>query len=355
MAKDKILVVDDVVINRNILVEMLKNDYDILEAKNGLEAIEAVKNNARDISLILLDIIMPKMDGFEVIKVLHSLGYSKIPIIIITSSGGYENEVKGLSLGAVDYINKPFYSQSVLARVNLQIELSKHRLHLEELVEKNIRKFISTRDQLIDFLAFIIEYRNVESALHIKRTRLMAEYLFNKIEQSHKMDQEVFSVNKSAILTAVSLHDIGKIGIPDRILLKHGSLTDEEFSIIKEHVVIGANIIKHLEDIEDNELIQACHDICLYHHERWDGKGYPEGRSGKNIPFSARLMTMIDIYDALTSKRAYKNPYSHEEAIGILKKEKTRFDPAMFDIFIENHEGFNALSKQIKEKKKSDK
>lgn len=345
MKREKILIVDDVEINREILLAILHKDYDIIQAKDGREAIDIVMRNSNEIALILLDIMMPDLDGYKVLEILQNNGFGHIPVIVITAIGPGENEVKGLEAGAVDYISKPFYPQTVSVRVKHQIELRRHRMHLEELVKENVKKYTSVKDSLIDFLASVIEYRDVESGRHVKRTRLMFECLLNRIKESKRMEKEILSCNIDAVLKAVSLHDVGKIGIPDSILLKPARLTKEEFEIIKTHVTIGARIIRDVKDIGDESYLRAFHNICLYHHERWDGKGYPEGRKGADIPFEARVMSIVDIYDALTDVRVYKPAFSHEEAIIEIIKEKDRFDPIIFEIFIENKEDFRKLSK----------
>ncbi len=346
MARDKILIVDDVEVNREILVEILQENYDLLQAKDGLEAVEMVMHNAHDLSLILLDIMMPEMDGYEVLETLRTSGYTnKIPVIVITASGGNENEVRGLEAGASDYITKPFYPQSVLCRVEAQLELRKHRQHLEKLVTANVQKVIAVRDAMVDFLASVIEHRHVESGQHVKRTRMIAEALLKRIEESHKMDKDIFVTNIESVSKAVALHDVGKIGIPDNILLKPGPLTPEEFEVIKTHTTIGAKIVKDMSGIEDPDYLAACHDICLYHHERWDGKGYPEGLAGAKIPFSARVMSIVDVYDALTNNRVYKPAMTHTEAVEIMTKGAgTQFDPVIFEIFLANQEDFRKIS-----------
>jgi putative two-component system response regulator len=353
MAKDKILIVDDIEVNREILLEILHRDYDCIQAKNGIEAMEQVMHNSHDLALILLDIMMPEMDGYEVLETLSRSGYlNRIPVIMITAAGGEENEVKGLELGAVDYITKPFYPQSVLCRVENQLEMRKHKIYLEKLVNANIKKVFDMRDSMIDFLASVIEYRDVESGEHVKRTRLMAESLLKKIAASGKMDKEIATIDMDTAAKAVSLHDVGKIGIPDNILLKPGKLTPEEFEIIKKHPVIGAEIIEHIEGIRDTSYLALCRDICLYHHERWDGKGYPKGLVGSDIPFAARIMTIVDVYDALTDVRVYKPAFSHEQAIDMMKEGiGTQFDPVMFDIFLQNQEEFRKISIEKKSKK----
>ncbi|MGB2579585.1 putative two-component system response regulator [Elusimicrobium simillimum] len=352
MAKDKILIVDDIEVNREILVEILQKDYELIQAKDGIEAIEKVMHNAHDLSLILLDIMMPEMDGYEVLETLSRSGYTnKIPVIIITASGGNENEVKGLEAGAADYITKPFYPQSVLCRVEAQLELRKHRRHLEKLVNANVKKVVEMRDTMVDFLASIIEYRHVESGAHVKRTRLMAEALLKGVAASGKLDKEMAGVDMETVSKAVALHDVGKIGIPDNILLKPGKLTDEEFEVIKTHTTIGGQIVSQIEGVHDESYLKACREICLYHHERWDGKGYPEGKAGADIPLAARVMAVVDVYDALTTERVYKPAFSHEQSVDLITKGSgTQFDPVIVEVFLQNQEAFRKIATDPKMK-----
>jgi putative two-component system response regulator len=353
MTKDKILIVDDIEVNREILQEILQSDYDCIQAKDGIEAIEKVMHNSADLSLILLDIMMPEMDGYEVLEMLSRSGYiNRIPVIIITAAGGNENEVKGLELGAADYITKPFYPSSVLTRVQNLLEVRKHKLYLEKLVNDNIKKVYDMRDSMIDFLASVIEYRDVESGEHVKRTRLMADALLKKVAASGRMNKEIAAINMDTASKAVALHDVGKIGIPDSILLKPGKLTPEEFEIIKTHATIGAEIVEHIDGIKDTSYLALCRDICLYHHERWDGKGYPRGLSENAIPFAARIMAIVDVYDALTDARVYKPAFPHEKAVEIMSVESGKqFDPVILDVFLQNHEDFRKISTEIKSKK----
>ncbi|MDR1684380.1 MAG: response regulator [Elusimicrobiota bacterium] len=344
MSKEKILIVDDIEVNREILAEILKDSYELLQAKDGAQALQIIKENA-DISLILLDIMMPVMDGYETLKILKSSSKTNpIPVIIITAAGGNENEVQGLEAGASDYITKPFYPPSVLRRVETQLELRKHRLHLEKLVNLNVQKVLDMQEATVDFLASLIEYRHAESGQHVKRTRLMAKALLQRIAQSRKMDKDIAAIDINTASKAIALHDVGKIGILDEILLKNGPLSDAEFLAMKKHPAIGAKIIEEMAGLEDAKYLAMARDIALYHHERWDGKGYPEGLAANAIPFISRVMAVIDVYDALVNKRVYKPAITHEEALEIMSKGVgTQFDPAIFAIFRENLEDFRQI------------
>ena len=340
--KDVILIVDDIELNREILAEILSDQYETRQACNGLEAVEMVLNQAENISLVLLDIMMPEMDGYEVLEILGTSGYlEKIPFIIITASGGDDNEIRCLGMGAVDFVNKPFNPDIVKSRVKAQVELKKHRDHLEELVEFNVQKITRVRENTVEFLASVIEYRHIESGQHVKRTRLMTEILLRYVRESGNMDEELSQVNPRLIVRATPLHDIGKISTPDHILLKPGKLTPEEFEVIKDHTRVGAALVDGLKDIEEPEYIRYCREICLHHHERWDGKGYPCGLAEKSIPLSARLMSIVDVYDALVNERVYKPAMLPQEALEILRMGAgLQFDPILVDIFLKHHESF---------------
>ncbi len=345
MERDLVLVVDDIEINREILKEILLDDYDVIQASNGFEAIEQIMEHGEKISLVLLDIMMPEMDGYEVLDVMRSGGYlRKIPVIIITAASGDENEIRGLQSGASDFVGKPFSPEVVKCRAASQIELKNHRTHLEMLVEENVQKVVYVRETVLELLASVIEYRHIESGEHVKRTRVMAEHLMRLIKKSRLMDDEMSRININMVAKAVPLHDIGKISTPDHILLKPGKLTNEEFEIMKEHTTRGAQIISELKDIEDPVYLQYCHDICLSHHEKWDGTGYPNKLTGPEIPFVARIMSIVDVYDALTSERVYKAAFTQEEAVKIIDEGKGRaFDPIITQIFIENADSFMDL------------
>lgn len=354
MAGEKILIVDDIDINREILMEILKDDYEVIQARNGIEAFEKIMHDARGIDLILLDIMMPEMDGYEVLETLSKSGIiDRIPVLVITAMGANENEVKALEMGAADFITKPFFPTSVLKRVELHLKVKKHTKKLENIADTNIKKVSEIRYGMVEFLANMIEYRNVESGMHIKRTRMLADLLLQKIIVAGVMDSELSGLDIENFSKAVALHDIGKIAVPDRILLKPGKLTPEEYEIIKTHTTFGADMIKRMERISDGgdkEYFETCRQICLYHHENWDGKGYPEGLGEYDIPIVARIMAVVDVYDSLTSQRVYKPAFSHEESVKIMKDlSGLKFDPIIFDLFLANHEKFAKISELEKE------
>jgi len=340
-SRAKILITDDVEMNRMILAGILEETYDIIEAGNGQQTLDILASERVKPDLILLDIVMPVMDGLETLE--HIKGtpaLRDIPVIFITAET--ENEAKGLSGGAVDYILKPFEPDIVCMRVATQIELSRHRHHLEQMVAEKTAEVVATKEIFMEIMADLIECRSAESGQHVKRTKdLSALLLMLLVEDSPYMEQ-LRGQDCSAIVKAVPLHDVGKISIPDHILLKPGKLTDEEFEIIKTHTTEGAGIIDTLiASGIDDEYTHHCHDICRHHHERWDGTGYPMGLKGQEIPLSARVVALVDVYDALVSERCYKKAMSHEDAVKIIEESSgTHFDPAVVDVFLPIHEAF---------------
>ncbi len=349
MKKHKILVIDDIKINREILIDILGDEYEILEGETGLDAVELANKYASEVYLILLDIMMSEMDGFESLRILKSSANTEhIPVIIITAAGSYENEIQGLGLGAVDFVSKPFNPDVVRQRVHSQVRLREYSISIEGFVEEKVRQIELIQDTMIDFLANIVEYRDLESGQHVKRTRQLVRLLIEKISLAGLLDKSCRFEDKVLITKAVTLHDIGKIGIPDAILCKPGKLTPEEFDVIKRHTVIGAEIVDKLSLMQEPRYLQHIKDICLYHHEKWDGSGYPAGLKGDDIPYSARLMAIVDVYDALIEKRVYKPAFTHQDAIEIISDGLGKhFDPTIGQIFIEHnlefYEKFNSV------------
>ena len=339
--KDLILIVDDIEINRIILREILQNDYDIIEAANGREALDKLfMEDGTPFKVlpttILLDVMMPGIDGFEVLEEIKKNNVTtNIPVLFITAADSDETESKGLMAGAADYITKPFNHNVVRARVDNHIKLARYSHNLEQLVEIKTAEVTKTYESTLEVLATIIEYRNLESGAHIRRTTLLTEATVARMLEKEKFKPLLEALNISSLIKASALHDIGKIGIPDGILLKPGKLTDEEFNMIKTHTTIGSHIIDSIaENLPDNDkYLKYAKDICHYHHERWDGRGYPGGLSGEEIPLSARIISIVDVYDALVSPRCYKDPYSHDVSFGIITDGRgTQFDPDIVDI-----------------------
>ncbi|MCL2817063.1 MAG: response regulator [Clostridiales bacterium] len=346
--KVKILVVDDVETNRIILEEILSDDYEIECAEDGMDAISKMLNSLKKPTLVLLDIMMPGMDGFEVLSFMKSSPLlNKISVIFITAA---EQETRGLSAGAVDYISKPFDLEIVKLRVANQIELFLYREKLEGLVEQKANELLVAKEHFLDTMAELIEYRSLESGQHVKRTRELARILITQLLKNKKYHDELINKNVPALVKAVPLHDIGKIGIPDNILLKPGKLTPEEFKVIETHTVIGSEVIKSLMSVSsDDDYLGHCYDICRHHHERWDGKGYPDRMAGADIPLAARIVSIVDVYDALTSERCYKKAFTHDEAMNILKQNAgSQFDEELVNAFAEVEEQVKNWEEQIK-------
>ena len=328
---DIILVVDDLEINRMILCDMLQDDYQIVEAAGGGEALKILFEDDLRPAVVLLDIMMPDIDGFEVLEqiMLHEQT-SKIPVLFITAADTSEDESRGLKAGAVDYITKPFNLDIVRARVENNISLSRYHNELERLVAIKAAEVTKTYESTLEVLATIIEYRSLETGGHIRRTTLLTETTINKMIKAGVYSEALLAENINSVIKASALHDIGKIGISDGILLKPGKLTPEEFDIIKTHTTIGNDIIDSIAStLPDNDMyLKYAQQICHYHHERWDGKGYPKGLKGEEIPISARTISIVDVYDALVSPRCYKSAYSHEESLRIIMEGSgTQFDP----------------------------
>lgn len=342
--RDKILIVDDVDINRLILAEILNNDYDILEAGSGQQALSVIEQCDPLPKAILLDIIMPGMDGFEVLERLKSNPRTtKIPVLFITAADAEETETRGLNAGAADYISKPFNPDVVKARVHNHIQLFNYSEDLENMVTRKTADLVKTHEQMLEIMASIIEYRSLESGMHIHRTSELTKILIRKMETMPQFIRELKELNADSIGKAVVLHDIGKVGIPDNILLKPGKLTPEEFEVIKTHTVIGSTIIDRIssELTEDTVYLARCREICRSHHEYWNGKGYPDALSGTAIPLSARILSIVDVYEALVAERCYKKAMHPDQAARIICEcSGTQFDPDIYKAFVAVEEEF---------------
>lgn len=334
-----VLIVDDTETNIDILVNALEDDYELSVALDGETALESARENSPDI--ILLDVMMPGMDGYEVCKWLkNSPETFNIPVIFITALSDEADEAKGLELGAVDYITKPFNPDLVRARLRNHLELKSYRDSLEEQVAAQVQELSQARAATIASMATLAEFRDPETGAHIYRTQLYVKLLAEKLA---KKSPGIFKPSVIELLyQSAPLHDIGKVGVPDAILLKPSGLTREEFEEMKKHTLYGSRAIKKTETIlGSNSFLYLAREIAEFHHERWDGSGYPHGLKGKEIPLCARLMSMADVYDALISKRPYKPPFTHEEAVKIITEGDGRtkpehFDPDVMKIFKEN-------------------
>ena len=328
--KPQILLVDDSEMNRLILAEILQGDYRILEAKDGRECMDALQAEAGNIALVLLDINMPVMDGFEVLKAMnanHTI--EDIPVIMISSDDSDDAIRRSYELGASDYVNRPFDARIVYRRVTNTIKLYAKQRRLVSLVSDQIRKQEKNTSMLVGVLSQIVEFRNGESGLHVQHIRKFTEMLLERLlEQSSQYP--ITAEQQDNIPLASALHDIGKIGIDEKILNKPGKLTPEEYEVIKTHSMLGAEMLHQLENFNEQPLLQTAYEITRWHHERWDGRGYPDGLKGDEIPISAQLVALADVYDALTSERCYKKAFSHEKAVQmILNGECGAFNPLL--------------------------
>jgi len=345
-----ILIVDDIEINRIILREILQDDYRIIEASNGREALDILYVEKLIPTVVLLDIMMPDIDGFQVLSQIQQDKTTKnIPVLFITAADSDETESRGLKAGAADYVTKPFNHDVVRARVDNHINLARYRHKLEQLVAKKAAEVTRTYEQTLEVLATIIEYRNLESGAHIRRTTLLTEVLIARMLDTEKFREALMAENILSMIKASALHDIGKIGITDGILLKPGRLTEDEFDVIKTHTTIGSHIIDSISStLPDNDMyLKYAREICNYHHERWDGNGYPEGLKGEAIPLSARIISVVDVYDALVSPRCYKGAYSHDVSLGIIMEGRgTQFDPDIVDIIPEISSAFQSVEER---------
>lgn len=317
--KYKILIVDDSAMNRAILADILEDNFEILEASDGFEAIQIIKQYNSKLSLILLDLIMPNMDGLDVLAVMNSGEWiNNIPVIMISAENSPTYVERAYELGVTDFINRPFNAYVVRKRVANTIMLYTKQKNLIDLVSQQVYEKEKNNNLMINILSHIVEFRNGESGLHILHVNIITEALLKSLVK--KTDAyNLSSKDIATIVMASSLHDIGKISIPDEILNKPGRLTDEEFEIIKSHSETGANMLSSMTEYLNEPLIAVARDICLYHHERYDGKGYPTGISGDDIPISAQVVAMADVYDALTSERCYKEAIPHEKAVSMIK------------------------------------
>lgn len=334
--KQQILIVDDSEINREILKEILKEDYRILEAANGEECLEQLERYGTGISLVLLDIVMPEMDGFEVLAAMNQNHWIEdIPVIMISSEDSDSYIRRAYEMGVSDYISRPFDAKIVYQRVLNMIKLYAKQRRLIHLVTRQIYEKERNNRMLIGILSQIVEFRNGESGLHVIHINLITQLLLEQLVKKTGKYQLSWE-DRLLIATASALHDIGKIGIDEKILNKPGKLTKEEFEIMKTHTLIGAQMLDNLDMYRNEKLLKLAHEICRWHHERYDGKGYPDGFVGEEIPISAQVVSLADVYDALVSERVYKKAFSHEKALEMIQNgECGTFNPLLLQCMTE--------------------
>lgn len=332
--KDTILIADDMEMNREILAEYFRKDYNILEAGNGVEVVSMLMQHP-EVNAVLLDLMMPGMDGIEVLKTMHETGdILHIPVFIVTASNNDQTLAEAYELGAVDIISKPFTKNFFQNRVANIIELYRNRNEMESIIDDQIERFNKMNRSMIETLASVIEFRDCESGEHVKRISGITKIIMTKVSEMypehHMSKQEIDKIALAAIL-----HDVGKISIPDGILNKPGRLTNEEFDIMKLHTVKGCDILESMpRGMMDKDIYDYCYDICRHHHERWDGKGYPDKLSGDDISIWSQVVAVADVYDALISPRVYKKAFDTETAINmIFNGECGTFNPKILQAF----------------------
>lgn len=343
MQRKKILIVDDMELNRAILGELFHHEYEIVEAENGRQAIDILKSSHQSLVALLLDIFMPEVDGFGVLQYLSSAKLlDKLPVFLITAETSADVAMQGYESGVVDVINKPITDPAIVRkRVNNAIELFQSRNDLESLVAKQVatikaqaEKLKHTNVSIIDMLSTVIEFRSGESGQHVRRirqaTHIMLDYIAERNLKYHLTPSLIETISNAA-----AMHDLGKISVPDSILNKPGRLTAEEFEIMKKHSLYGCEMLERIPFFADEEIFKYCYDICRWHHERWDGKGYPDGLVGNETPIWAQIVAIADVYDALVSERVYKKAYPKEKAISMIKNgECGIFNPMILDCFL---------------------
>lgn len=357
--RKKILIVDDVELNRVMIGTILEDEYAIVWADSGKTALEILEEMKDEIAAILLDLIMPEMDGFQVLEELNKNGLvKKIPVLIISGENSIENENRCFELGIADFIGKPFNNIIVKKRVSNVVAFYDYKNELEEKVTEQtavLRRAYQTlktqteklkmrNQEIIEVLGTVVEYRNMESGEHIQRvkgyTKILAECFMREYPEYNLTEETI-----DMIVSASALHDIGKIAIPDSILQKPGRLTKDEYEYMKSHTTRGSEILDAIKSGWDKESKQISYEIIRYHHERYDGKGYPDGLEGDNIPLSAQFVSVADVYDALVNERCYKDAYSVEEAYNmIVKGECGIFSPRIMDCFRKVRKDFEQLA-----------
>lgn len=344
-----VLIVDDEEINRVILSSMLSGNYDTLEAENGREALEICRARRGEIAIMLLDIIMPAMDGIEVLEAMNQLGYiEEIPVVMISTETGSETMKKAYDLGAVDYIPRSSYSREIiLRRIQNTIMLFSKQKQLAAAVADQFHQRQHDNELMVSILSHVVEFRNAESGLHVLHIGILTEMLLEGLLA--KTDRyAILRKDIPLIRMASAFHDIGKIAVPESILNKPGRLTPEEFEIVKSHSEKGAEMLEAIEEVQGEAFMRYAIDICRYHHERYDGKGYPTGKSGDDIPIHAQVVALADVYDALTSVRCYKRAFTHEEALAMIANgECGAFNPLLLSVLLESSE---AIKKKMSEK-----
>lgn len=353
---DKILVVDDSLINRSLLCDLLKDEYEIEEAENGKDALMILEKRYKEFSLVILDIVMPGISGYDVLAEMKNKGMlSAIPVIVMSGDSSEDVEKNSLALQATDFIRKPFESIIVKRRVKNVVDLYNYKKNLEAQVESQTKRIHSQyekirlqNEKIIEVLGMVVEYRDLESGNHIRRIKNYTNALACEVKELYP-EYNLTNLTIDIMTQASVLHDVGKIAISDAILLKPARLSKEEFEIMKTHSIKGAEILGYVKNALDEKFAKIALEICRHHHERYDGRGYPDGLIGDNIPLSAQIVSVADVYDALVTERVYKKAYTHEEATNmILAGECGTFSPKMLEAFKHINDKFKEIAENNK-------
>lgn len=324
MERNTILIADDQEINREVLKVIFEEQYQIIEAADGEQAIEALEQYNQEIALLFLDLLMPNKSGMDVLELMTQKGYmDTIPVIMITGESTASSDEKAYEYGVSDIIYKPFAPKVVMRRAMNIIELFAHRIDIEKQLDERTKELRESKEKLeksneflINALSSVVEYRSLESGEHIRRVKYFTKILLKYLREAYP-EYKITDEQAKLIVEASALHDVGKIAIPDNILLKPGRLTKEEFEEMKKHTTYGCELLEQFKQ-EDTDFYRYCYDICRYHHERYDGKGYPDQLAGEDIPIWAQIVSIVDVYDALVTERVYKKPYAVDEAIRMI-------------------------------------
>lgn len=336
--RKKILIADDSEMNRDLLAAILEDEYDIVQAKDGVKAVDYLRKHAEELSLVLLDLVMPQMDGFEVLAYMNKEHWiDDIPVIIISAEDSPAYIKRGYDLGVTDFIGKPFDGNMVRRRSANAILLGAKQRRMTRIVTDQIYEREKSSKLMVSILSHIVEFRNGESGLHVLHIQVITDMLLRHLVQKEQNPYAISKEQIGLISTASALHDIGKITIPDEILNKPGRLTAEEFAVMKGHSMAGAHMLDQLPfEQREEPLVKTAYEICRWHHERYDGRGYPDGLFGEEIPISAQIVSIADVYDALISERAYKKAFSHEKALEmIVNGECGAFNPLLLETLVE--------------------
>ena len=353
--QETILIVDDSALNRMVLIEILgKENYTFLEAENGQQAVELLDCHP-EVDLLLLDITMPEIDGFGVLEIMNQYHWiEETPVIMISAEDAYSFIERAYDLGASDYITRPFDARVVCRRVSNTLMLYAKQKRLVQMVAEQVYEKEKVSNTMISILSHIVEFRNNESGLHVVHIRTITELLLRRLRK--KTDRyPLTETDISLISTASALHDIGKINIPEQILNKPGRLTKEEFEIVKTHSAVGEHMLRQIPFNQNEPLVKIAREICRWHHERWDGRGYPDGLKGDEIPISAQVVSLADVYDALTSERCYKAAFDHETALNmIVNGECGAFNPLLLECLMDGADQIKQAMQETEEEKQKD-